>query len=39
MCTLDESLASLVRRGRISESTAAAASKNPEMLKRRLANA
>lgn len=39
MCTLDESLASLVRRGRISESTAAAVSKNPEMLKRRLANA
>lgn len=39
MCTLDESLASLVRRGKIYESAAFALSKHPEILKRRLGNA
>jgi twitching motility protein PilT len=36
MITLDESLSSLVRRGRVSERTAVAVSKNPEMLVRRI---
>jgi twitching motility protein PilT len=39
MCTLDESLATLVRQGRISEHAAVRLSKNPEILMRRIGNA
>lgn len=39
MCTLDESLATLVRQGRIAEHAAVRLSKNPEILMRRIGNA
>ena len=39
MCTLDESLASLVRRSLVEPSRAFALSKNPEILKRRIGDA
>jgi twitching motility protein PilT len=39
MCTLDESLATLCRSGKIAERTAMALSKNPEILRRRIGDA